>query len=187
MSFLSFLKRRKFDNFVFAIGPSGAGKSNIVQKWSRLNESNLSYEWDWVVHMHITQNPEFGNHTIQDIYNKLGPNEFFEAGVDILTGMAGDGPIVIDAGAGFQTSRNSYDFFRDKKCVLITASPSVAYKRHLSKISADMSFDAYNSSEFSDYRMGIYEIANHVIDTDHVDTDEAVDRFAEAIDSLIRR
>lgn len=164
------------DRVYLLIGPSGIGKSSAIDKVD--HKDLLKFKLEDVV-------KNFNNQSsVSDYFSRIGNENFFKESINAIERIKQENPdknILIDVGTDTIDWDGCTDRLLDYKLISLTCDKEKLYSRVKNRSTENRTFDQYISSEFKPHKELLYDKAQFVIDTTHLDTKEVADEIERAL------
>ena len=164
---------------ILVVGPSGVGKSTLGEYAEQKIANCQFFDLDRLVKGRTGRStdellPEIGN----DAFLALCRKE-----VDLLSDERLDGLCIVAIGAGALQSCHALEWLRQHSTLAITAPAEEVYSRG-GKRNENRTLKEFEQTEYSPYRIQIYDSADYKLAVDGLSESQAKDGFLELIESL---
>ena len=159
---------------ILLIGPSGVGKTSLGN-YASTKLSNCKF--DDIDSLIAKEND---TEKATEVLNKNGPEIFFQKSVEIVENIKNQDDsqlYLIAVGAGTLESHQSKNWLNNYITISITAPPEEVRVRDPSKSKRD--FQKFKMTEYSPFRLSLYQSANFNFPVDGLNETEAQTKFVK--------
>jgi len=165
---------------ILLIGPSGVGKSSLASYASAKISNCKFYDLDDLVAK------ESGVQKAINVFNRDGPEIFFQKSVEIIENIKNQNDnqlYLIAVGAGTLVSQQSKNRLKNYTTISIIAPPEKVIVRN--PLGPNRDFQEFKMTEYSPFRLSLYQSANFNFPVDSLTKTEAQAKFVEFLNEEV--